>query len=65
MVDQGSWPLKERHDEDDARTTPPGSVPSAGDPSLELFGHGWTPDREPSTPADGYTGRHRATDGKG
>jgi hypothetical protein len=31
-----------------------------GDPSLELFSHGWTPTREPAGNADSYTGRHRA-----
>jgi hypothetical protein len=34
----------------------------AGDPSLKLFGHGWTPDAEPATHSDSYEGRHRAQD---
>ncbi|MCW2520275.1 MAG: hypothetical protein JWR46_2894 [Mycobacterium sp.] len=37
-------------------------MPTSGDPSLELFGHGWTPNQEPSPDQDSYRGRHRAED---
>jgi hypothetical protein len=36
----------------------------AGDPSLELFGHGWTPNQTSSS-ISGYTGRHRAPEPNG
>jgi hypothetical protein len=38
------------------------STRSTGDPSLELFSHGWLPASEQTTDSDSYTGRHRAPD---
>lgn len=40
-----------------------GSMPGSGDPSLELFSHGWLPASEQTTNSESYTGRHRAPDG--
>jgi hypothetical protein len=37
------------------------SVSLSGDPALELFGNGWTPNVGPASNPD-YTGRHRAPD---
>jgi hypothetical protein len=39
-----------------------GSMPPSGDPSLELFGHGWSPDGDQSDGGESYRGRHRAED---
>ncbi|WP_161600643.1 hypothetical protein [Mycolicibacterium hodleri] len=41
--------------------SPSRAMPTSGDPSLELFGHGWTP-KGRSTDPDSYRGRHRAED---
>ncbi|MET0451171.1 MAG: hypothetical protein ABW137_04985 [Mycobacterium sp.] len=38
-----------------------GSAPMCGDASLQLFGHGWTPN-DSTHDADSYQGRHRAPD---
>jgi hypothetical protein len=54
MTEQGNSPPSEARAND--------SIPSSGDPSLELFGNGWIPDPEP-THSESYTGRHRAPDG--
>jgi hypothetical protein len=54
MTKQGNSPPSEARDND--------SIPQSGDPSLELFGNGWTPNPEP-TRSESYTGRHRAPDG--
>jgi len=35
-------------------------TPPVGDPSLELFGHGWTPTKASSGDIGSYRGRHRA-----
>jgi hypothetical protein len=43
--------------------TSSGSIPGSGDPSLELFSHGWLPASERTKNSDSYTGRHRAPDG--
>lgn len=64
MTEQGSWPY-ERHDSEAGRSAHTGSVPPTGDPSLELFGHGWTPGQEAVASIEEYTGRHRAPDGIG
>jgi hypothetical protein len=37
------------------------STSLTGDPALELFGNGWTPDGG-LAPGSAYTGRHRASD---
>ncbi|MEU0497237.1 hypothetical protein [Mycobacterium sp. NPDC006124] len=37
-----------------------GFTPPVGDPSLELFGHGWTPAKASSAEVGSYRGRHRA-----
>ena len=37
-------------------------IPLSGDPSLELFGQGWSPDYEASYDVGSYQGRHRAED---
>jgi hypothetical protein len=41
---------------------PPRFTPTAGDPSLDLFGQGWTPDPEARQEPDPYEGRHRVPD---
>jgi hypothetical protein len=43
-------------------TRPDPTMPSSGDPSLELFGHGWTPQTESHVDQESYEGRHRAPD---
>lgn len=40
----------------------PRFTPIAGDPTLELFGQGWTPHPDSARTADAYQGRHRAPD---
>ena len=40
----------------------PRFTPIAGDPTLELFGQGWTPHQDPARTSDAYQGRHRAPD---
>jgi hypothetical protein len=35
-------------------------TPPVGDPSLELFGHGWSPNTAFSGDVGPYRGRHRA-----
>jgi hypothetical protein len=42
---------------DDAPTI----TPTLGDPSLELYSHGWTPTRKPAGNADSYTARETPT----
>jgi hypothetical protein len=54
MTEQGNSPPMEASDND--------AFPHSGDPSMELFGNGWTPNPKP-TRSDSYTGRHRAPDG--
>jgi hypothetical protein len=41
---------------------PPRFTPTAGDPSLELFGQGWTPETLPEHASESYEGRHRVED---
>jgi hypothetical protein len=53
------------HDDGSPHVKRNGSVPPVADSSLDLFGHGWTPNPRPSSAADGYAGRHRAPDGTG
>jgi hypothetical protein len=60
MADEARRPL----DEGAPSVKRNGSVPPVADSSLDLFGHGWTPNPEPPS-GDGYTGRHRAPDGTG
>jgi hypothetical protein len=45
-------------DHDDSMS--PRFTPTAGDPSLQLFGQGWTPTSDSAAGADSYVGRHRA-----
>jgi hypothetical protein len=40
----------------------PRFTPTAGDPSLEWFGQGWTPDTLPEHASESYEGRHRVED---
>jgi hypothetical protein len=47
-------------DQDDS--VPPRFTPTARDPSLKLFGQGWTPETETDPGSDSYEGRHRAPD---
>jgi hypothetical protein len=35
-------------------------TPPVGDPSLELFGHGWSPTGAAAADVGSYRGRHRA-----
>jgi hypothetical protein len=39
-----------------------GFMPLSGDPSLELFGQGWSPDHASAGDDGPYRGRHRAED---
>jgi hypothetical protein len=51
------------HDDELPTTTSYRSGPPFGDPALELFSQGWSPDPQPTpTSPDTYTGRHRAPD---
>jgi hypothetical protein len=43
-----------------ARPAPQASTVPVADPSLELFGHGWTPRKGPSSSTGSSPGRHRA-----
>ncbi|WP_158083854.1 hypothetical protein [Mycobacterium sp. AT1] len=43
-----------------ARESKPMFTPPVGDPSLELFGHGWSPTKAVSVDVGSYRGRHRA-----